>query len=126
MLTTLTTRLFTSNCLFDYCRLGVSPEAGPLKPTGETWEVSGLYVADASVFPTALGINPMITVEAVAYMIAGNVAESLGTQVQSPATASNSSCSSSSEDSKQPVFARDSIGPSGRGHFGVSPQDLQW
>lgn len=36
-----------------------------------------MFVADASVFPTALGINPMITVEAVAYMIADQVSKLL-------------------------------------------------
>jgi GMC oxidoreductase len=112
-------------------RLGASPAAGPLKPSGETWEVAGLFVADASVFPTALGINPMVTVEAVAYMIAGNVAGSLGASVtsavtSSAATASNSSCSSNSDGSSKAVFVRDSIGPSGSGDYGVSLQDLQW
>lgn len=41
-----------------------------MKPTGETWEVKNLYVADASVFPTASGVNPMVTTEAVALHIA--------------------------------------------------------
>jgi choline dehydrogenase-like flavoprotein len=36
--------------------------------------VSGLWVADASTFPTATGVNPMITTEAIAYMVAKGVA----------------------------------------------------
>lgn len=55
------------------CRLSANPEDGPLRESGETWECDGLFVADASVFPTSLGINPMITVEAVAYMVADQV-----------------------------------------------------
>lgn len=55
------------------CRLSANPKDGPLRETGETWECDGLFVADASVFPTSLGINPMITVEAVAYMVADQV-----------------------------------------------------
>ena len=55
------------------CRLSANPEDGPLRESGESWECDGLFVADASVFPTSLGINPMITVEAVAYMIADQV-----------------------------------------------------
>lgn len=50
--------------------MGVSPKTSVVKPTGETWEVKNLYVADASVFPTATGVNPMVTVEAVALHIA--------------------------------------------------------
>ncbi|CAM9761896.1 unnamed protein product [Ectocarpus sp. 4 AP-2014] len=60
------------------CRLSANPEDGPLRESGESWECDGLFVADASVFPTSLGINPMITVEAVAYMIANQVATRLG------------------------------------------------
>ncbi|ORE12056.1 long-chain fatty alcohol dehydrogenase [Rhizopus microsporus var. microsporus] len=51
-------------------RMGISPKASVVKPTGETWEVKNLYVADASVFPTATGVNPMVTVETVALHIA--------------------------------------------------------
>ncbi|CAM9295019.1 unnamed protein product [Ectocarpus fasciculatus] len=60
------------------CRLSANPEDGPLRESGESWECDGLFVADASVFPTSIGINPMITVEAVAYMIADQVATRLG------------------------------------------------
>ncbi|XP_010538591.1 PREDICTED: long-chain-alcohol oxidase FAO4A isoform X2 [Tarenaya hassleriana] len=43
------------------CRMGVAAEKSAVRPTGETWEVEGLFVADTSVFPTALGVNPMVT-----------------------------------------------------------------
>lgn len=48
------------------CRMGVEPKGSAVNPMGETWEVEGLYVADSSVFPTALGVNPMVTVQAIA------------------------------------------------------------
>ena len=51
-------------------RMGISPSAGAVKPDGETWEVKGLYVADASLFPTASGVNPMITTFSMAYSVA--------------------------------------------------------
>jgi choline dehydrogenase-like flavoprotein len=51
-------------------RMGISPKVSVTKPTGETWEVKNLFVADASVFPTASGVNPMVTTEAIALHIA--------------------------------------------------------
>ncbi|CAN8231359.1 unnamed protein product [Cochlearia groenlandica] len=51
------------------CRMGTTPKNSAVKPTRETWEVEGLFVADTSVFPTALGINPMVTVQSIAYCI---------------------------------------------------------
>jgi long-chain-alcohol oxidase len=51
---------------------------GPVDANGETWECKNLFVADASVFPTSLGINPMITVEAVAFMLSRSVMNRLG------------------------------------------------
>ncbi|KAL2236793.1 UNVERIFIED_CONTAM: Long-chain-alcohol oxidase FAO4A [Sesamum indicum] len=63
------------------CRMGVDPTWSAVRPTGETWEVEGLYVADSSVFPTALGVNPMVTIQAIAYCTAQSVLEALGSKV---------------------------------------------
>ena len=52
------------------CRIGGSDKLHPVKPTGETREVKGLYVADTSAFPSASGANPMLTVQALAYYVA--------------------------------------------------------
>jgi choline dehydrogenase-like flavoprotein len=41
-----------------------------LTPQGESWDVRNLFVADASAFPTASGVNPMITVMALAHQTA--------------------------------------------------------
>ncbi|XP_073131818.1 long-chain-alcohol oxidase FAO4A [Henckelia pumila] len=60
------------------CRMGVDPKESAVRPNGETWEVEGLFVADSSVFPTALGVNPMVTVQAIAYCTAQSVLEVLG------------------------------------------------
>ena len=40
-------------------------------PTGQVWDTPGLYVIDGSAFPTASGVNPMVTIEALAHMNAG-------------------------------------------------------
>lgn len=55
------------------CRIGASPGTGALKPTGETYEVANLWVADGSVFPTAVGVNPMLSIMAAAHYIAGHI-----------------------------------------------------
>lgn len=59
-------------------------EDGPLKPNGETHEVSNLFVADASTFPTSLGVNPMITIYAIAYMVGTKVLEKLNVPAPAP------------------------------------------
>ena len=45
--------------------------------SGEAWDVKGLYVCDGAALPTALGVNPMVTIEAVAHKIARGVAAEL-------------------------------------------------
>ncbi|NDJ86097.1 MAG: hypothetical protein GYB66_09445 [Chloroflexi bacterium] len=55
------------------CRMGGSPAQGALNPTGETYEIQGLYVADGSALPSATGVNPMLSIMSVAYMIAAYI-----------------------------------------------------
>ncbi|KAH6790980.1 Long-chain fatty alcohol dehydrogenase family protein [Perilla frutescens var. frutescens] len=59
------------------CRMGVDPRVSAVSPKGETWEVKGLFVADSSVFPTALGVNPMVTIQAISYCTAQSLLEAL-------------------------------------------------
>ena len=56
------------------CRMSADPKQGVCKPTGETHEVQRLYVADGSLFPTAVGVNPQITILALATGVARDVA----------------------------------------------------
>lgn len=58
-------------------RMGTSASASVVAPSGEAHDVPGLFVADASVLPTALGANPMLTIMAVARRTARGVAERL-------------------------------------------------
>lgn len=57
--------------------MGISPKWSVVQPSGATWEVKNLHVADGSLFPTAVGVNPMVTIEAIALHVARNVATSL-------------------------------------------------
>ena len=70
------TQLFTAHQMCS-CRMGATEADGPVDEAGRLWEVPNLYVMDASVFPTSLGINPMITIEAIAYMNARRLAGKL-------------------------------------------------
>ncbi|CEP11229.1 hypothetical protein [Parasitella parasitica] len=58
------------------CRMGDFPKASVTKLTGETWDADHLYVADSSLFPSALGVNPMLTIEAVAVHVSRHIAAS--------------------------------------------------
>jgi long-chain-alcohol oxidase len=55
------------------CRMASSPASSVAGESGEVHSVHDLYVADASLFPTASGVNPMITIAALAYHVAGRV-----------------------------------------------------
>ena len=57
------------------CRMGTSPERSVVKPDGETWDVKDLYVVDGSVLPTSLGVNPQVSVMAVATKLAWGMRE---------------------------------------------------
>jgi choline dehydrogenase-like flavoprotein len=58
-------------------RLGNSPKISATNPDGETWEVKNLFVMDGSSFPSASGVNPMISIEAIAYRNAQALAAKL-------------------------------------------------
>ena len=50
-------------------RMGGSPIDSVCDPTGQVWSTPGLYVLDGSALPTASGVNPMVTIEALAQTI---------------------------------------------------------
>jgi len=48
------------------CRMGVDPSTSVVGPDHETHEIQALYVIDGSVIPTPLGVNPQMTIMALA------------------------------------------------------------
>ncbi|HWC73024.1 MAG TPA: GMC family oxidoreductase [Gemmatimonadales bacterium] len=56
------------------CRMGASARTSVVDAENRVWGIRNLYVADASTFPSASGVNPMLTVMAIAHRAAGVIA----------------------------------------------------
>lgn len=61
-------------------RMGDDPAESVTDLDGAVRGVEGLYVADASVMPTSVGVNPMMTIIACASRMARGLTERLGGQ----------------------------------------------
>ena len=59
------------------CRMATTPRTGVVDPKGKVWGTEGLYVSDASVFPSASGVNPMVTNMAISDWISRGVVKDL-------------------------------------------------
>ncbi len=57
------------------CRMGSDPRRSVVDARGETHEVAGLWIADASMLPGPVGVNPMLTIMAMAARTARYVRE---------------------------------------------------
>ena len=56
------------------CRMGANARTSVVDAEHRVWGIRGLYVADASVFPSASGVNPMLSVMGIAHRAAGLIA----------------------------------------------------
>ncbi|KAI9740775.1 MAG: hypothetical protein M1818_004740 [Claussenomyces sp. TS43310] len=59
-------------------RMSTSAAAGVVDPAGRVWGTEGLYVCDASVFPSASGVNPMVTNMAISDWTSRGISRDLG------------------------------------------------
>jgi choline dehydrogenase-like flavoprotein len=66
-------RLFSAHQMGS-CRMGSDPSTSVAGPWGELHDVSGVWIGDASAFPSASGTNPMITTMALAHRNAHAIA----------------------------------------------------
>jgi len=66
--------LFSAH-LMGTCRMGADPARSVVNGHCESHEVPGLFVCDGSVFPLSAGINPMLTIMAIAHRSAQHIIE---------------------------------------------------
>lgn len=71
------TEYFTAH-LMGTCRMSARKGEGVVDPTGQMWDVPGVYLADASVMPGTIGVNPQVTIMALARLIAERISDRLG------------------------------------------------
>ena len=67
------------------CRRGTDPRRSCVGPEGEAHHTPGLYVADGSTLPSSLGVNPQMTIMALALRTAEVVDSSLSRAHAHPA-----------------------------------------
>jgi choline dehydrogenase-like flavoprotein len=65
-------RLFAAHQMGS-CRMGTDPARSVADPWGQLHDTQGVWIGDASAFPTASGTNPMITTMALAHRNAAAV-----------------------------------------------------
>ena len=54
--------------------MGTDPADSVAGPFGELHDVKGVWIGDGSAFPTSSGVNPMMTIMALAHRTAGAIA----------------------------------------------------
>ena len=55
------------------CRMGADPATSVIGPDAQAHGLKGLYLADSSIFPTSLGVNPQLTTMTMATAIGRNL-----------------------------------------------------
>ncbi len=55
------------------CRMGTDPRDSVVDPYGRSWDIPNLWVCDGSLFPTSGGVNPSLTIMAMAARIGDHI-----------------------------------------------------
>lgn len=55
------------------CRMGADPTSSVADGRGQLHDTPGVWIGDASAFPTAPGVNPMISIMSLAHRTAANI-----------------------------------------------------
>jgi len=63
-------------------KMATSPDAGVVKPTGETWAVENLFVIDGSILPTSIGVNSQLPIMGVSMMLARGLVDAFGSHAR--------------------------------------------
>jgi choline dehydrogenase-like flavoprotein len=57
------------------CRMGADPATSVADADGRTWDIPNLWICDGSLFPTGGGVNPSLTIQALACRIGDRITE---------------------------------------------------
>ena len=64
------------------CALGGNPRRDVVDSRGRSYDIDGLYIADSSLLPTSLGVNPCYTTYALARYIAHKMVDEINAQAR--------------------------------------------
>ncbi|MBZ9753030.1 GMC family oxidoreductase [Deinococcus sp. HMF7604] len=62
-------------------RMGLDPATSVVDPDGRSWDLEGLHILDNSIFPSALSVNPALTIMALSLRAADRFLARLATEV---------------------------------------------
>jgi choline dehydrogenase-like flavoprotein len=60
------------------CRMGSDPATSVVDADGRSWDIPNLWICDGSLFPTCGGVNPSLTIQALALRIGARIREMAG------------------------------------------------
>ena len=61
--------------LMGTCRMGHDAESSVVDADGRSWDIPNLWICDGSIFPTSGGVNPSLTIQALACRIGDRITD---------------------------------------------------